>query len=114
MLPAPEAVHVPPVEPMHVHVAPTSDAGTLSLTVAPTASDGPAFVATMVYDTGVPGTAVATPSVLVIDRSARGVSVSRSVAVLLAGAGSVTPTGATTVPVLTSVPVAALEMATVT
>ena len=42
----------------------------------------------IVYVTGWPGTAVVWPSVLVTDRSAWGVSVSVSVAVLLAGFGS--------------------------
>ena len=49
---------------------------------------------------------VATPSVLVIDRSAVGMSVSVSVAELLPGVGSVTPAGAATVAVLTRLPVA--------
>ncbi len=57
-----------------------------------------------------PGTAVVAPSVLVIDRSAVGVSVSVSVAELFAGVGSVTPAGGATVAVLTSVPVAAAEI----
>ena len=44
-----------------------------------------------------PGVAEVTPSVLVIDRSALGVSASVSVAELLPGVGSVTPAGAATV-----------------
>src|SRR5215468_10022376 len=55
---------------------------------------------------GVPGTADRTPSVLVMARSAWGVRVSVSVALLLAGLGSVTPGGGLTVAVLTRVPVA--------
>ena len=53
-----------------------------------------------------PGTAVADESVLVIARSARRVMVVVSVAVLLAGVGSVTPPGAATVAVFDKVPVA--------
>ena len=47
-----------------------------------------------------------TPSVLVIERSAVGVIVSLSVALLLAVLGSVTPAGAVTLAVLVRVPVA--------
>ena len=47
-----------------------------------------------------------TPSVLVIERSETRASVSVSVAVLLAAAGSVMPAGAATVAVLTRFPVA--------
>ena len=54
-----------------------------------------------------PGTALVTPSVLVMDRSAWGVRLSVSVALLLAGLGSVVPAGGVTVAVLTRVPVAA-------
>src|SRR5438270_928267 len=54
---------------------------------------------------GVPGTAVVAPSSLVTDRSAVGVRVSLSVALLCPGA-SVTPPGAVTVAVLLRVPVA--------
>ena len=53
-----------------------------------------------------PGISVAAPSVLVIDRSACGVSVSVSVALLFAVFGSVTPPGAVTVAVLVRLPVA--------
>jgi len=56
--------------------------------------------------TAVPGTAVAWPSVLVTARSAVGVSVSVSVALLLARLGSVKPAGAPRVAVFTRVPVA--------
>ena len=48
MLPEPEAVHVPPPAPTHVHVAPVSDAGSVSVTVAPVTALGPAFDATIV------------------------------------------------------------------
>ena len=114
MLPAPVAVHVPPPVPVHVQLGATSDVGRTSVTATPTASDGPALPATTVYVTGVPGTALTAPSVLVIDRSATGCNVSMSVAELLPGAGSVTPPGGATEAVLTRVPVDALEMSTVT
>src|SRR5262249_9539148 len=61
----------------------------------------------------VPGTAVVVPSVLVICRSACGVSESVSVAVLSVGAGAVTPAGGVSVAVLVSVPVAAGSIWTV-
>jgi hypothetical protein len=54
--------------------------------------------------------AVAELSVLVMVRSARGVSVLVSVAELLAGVGSVIPVGVLRVAVLISVPVADDEM----
>ena len=50
------------------------------------------------------------PSVLVIERSARGVSVSVSVEVLLAPVGSLLPTGAVMVAALTNEPVAVDEI----
>src|SRR6478735_1766671 len=72
-LPLPDAAgHVDPAEAAQVHVTPVTIAGTVSATVAPVAVDGPPFVATIVYDTGVPGTWPVAPSVLVIDRSAVG------------------------------------------
>src|SRR5262245_13693100 len=98
MLHAPEAVHVPPPAPAHVQVA-VRDAGNVSATVAPVTLLGPALLATIVYVTLPPGVAVVTPSVLVIPRFACGVSVSESVALLLAGVGSVTPPGTATVAV---------------
>ena len=61
-----------------------------------------------------PGITVVTPSVLVIVRSAEGERVSVSVALLLAGVGSVTPTGTETVAVLARVPVAVGETVAVT
>ncbi len=61
-----------------------------------------------------PGTLVVTPSVLVIDRSAVGVSVSVSVAELLPGVGSTVPPGRATVAVFDSVPVAPAVMVPVT
>ena len=38
---------IAPPEGTHVHVAPDSDAGTVSVTGAAVTTDGPAFVATM-------------------------------------------------------------------
>src|SRR5207245_1762580 len=109
MLPLPDAVHVPPPAPTHVHVQ-VSDAGNVSATVAPVAVLGPAFDAVIVYVTDPPAVAVVTPSVLVIDRSADAPSASTSVAALLPGVGSVTPPGAVTVAVLLNEPVAEAEM----
>jgi hypothetical protein len=106
MSPLPPAGHVDPALAAQVQVAPVSDAGRRSWTTAPTEADGPALVATIVYVTGVPGTDVAAPSVFVTDRSAVGTSVSVSVAESLPATGSVTPTGAVTVAVLTRLPVA--------
>ena len=107
MLPLPlPAAQDPPPAGTHVHVAELSVAGIVSVTGAATTADGPALEATTAYVTEVPGTSVADPSVFVTDRFAVGVKVSVSVAELLAGVGSVTPAGAATVAVLTSVPVA--------
>src|SRR4029453_11564457 len=106
MFPDPAAVHVPPPAPAHVQLAPVRTAGSVSFTLAATTALGPALLATMVYVTFVPGTTDATPSVLVMARSAVGTSVSRSVAELLPGFGSVTPPGRVTVAVFTSVPIA--------
>src|SRR5215217_4785268 len=69
MLPEPAAVQVPPPVPAQVHVQ-VSEAGKVSATVAPVAGLADAFDAVMAYTTDPPGTAVATPSLLVIDRSA--------------------------------------------
>jgi hypothetical protein len=63
---------------------------------------------------GVPGVADVWPSVLLIARSACGVSVSLSVALLLPATGSVVPPGTLAEAVLLSVPVAADEMVPVT
>src|SRR4051794_38501335 len=74
---------------------------------------GPLFVTVIVYVTFVPGTAVVEPSLLAIDRSACGVSVSVSVELLLPPVGSVTPAGGLTVAVLLKDPVAVALMARV-
>src|SRR4051812_25114128 len=105
MLPLPLAVQVPPPAPTHVHAA-VSEAGKVSATVAPTAFDGPALEAVMVYVALPPQPPAVTPSVLVIERSGDGASVSESLALLLPGVGSITPAGAVTVAVLLRVPVA--------
>ena len=89
-----------------VHVALASAAGTASNTVAPIASLGPTFLATMVYVSAVPAVYVVLPSVLVICRSASGFGVSVSVAELLPGVGSVTPGGVAMATVFVRLPVA--------
>src|SRR5207302_887687 len=67
---------------------------------------GPLLLTTIVYVVELPGVSVATPSVLVIESSDTGVTVSLSVALLLPGVGSVTPAGAATLAVFAIVPVA--------
>ena len=67
----------------------------------------------MRYVVLVPGTTLPLMSVLAMDRSAWGVSVSVSVEESLPGFGSVTPAGGVTVAVLLSVPVRAGSMAIV-
>ena len=64
------------------------------------------MLTTMVYVVEVPAVTLATPSLLVIARSATEATVSVSVAVLLARLGSVTPAGGAMVAVLTMEPVA--------
>src|SRR5262245_59057263 len=109
MFPEPDAVHVPPPAPTHVHVA-VNEAGNVSATVDPGALLGPALDAVIVYVTDPPAVTVVTPSVLVIARSACELRVSVSVALLLAGFGSVTAPPLT-VAVFDSVPVADAEIA---
>jgi hypothetical protein len=108
MFPLPAAVHVPPPAPTHVQVAEVIEAGNVSETVEPGALLRPALEAVIVYVTEPPGTAVVTPSVFVIARSACGVRVSVSVAELFPRLGSVTPE--LTVAVFDRVPVAAEEI----
>ena len=107
MLPAPDAVHVPPPAPTQVQVQ-VSLAGKVSVTVAAVALLGPALDAVIVYVTDPPAVALVTPSVFVIERSADAPSVSVSVAELLPAFGSETPDD--TVAVLASEPVAVLAM----
>ena len=104
--PLPAAGQLPPPAPTQVQVIEAIPAGIVSVTVAPVTLDGPVLVTTTVYVVDWPGTAVVVPSVLVMVRSVCGVTVVRSVAVLLAGVGSVTPPGSVTVAVLAMVPVA--------
>src|SRR5262245_49092026 len=99
------ALPVAPV-PTLVHVGLSSVGGKSSVTLTPVALLGPALLTVMVYVTCWPGTTSVTPLVLVIARSATGVRVLVSVAVLLPGVGSVTPGGGPTVAVLARVPVA--------
>src|SRR5438552_1059229 len=106
MLPAPAAVQAPPPAPAQVHTAPVSAAGTGSDIVAPVTAVGPALLATIVYVTACPAETVVWPSVFVIDRSAAGMIVSVSVALLFVRFGSVIPPGVATVAVFDSVPVA--------
>jgi hypothetical protein len=106
MFPLPDAGQVEPAEAVHVHVAADNVPGNVSVMVVASAADGPAFDATIVYVTLEPGIAVALPSVLVMDTSARRVIVVVSVAVLFAGVGSVDPPGNATVAVFDNVPVA--------
>jgi hypothetical protein len=104
--PVPLAVQVAPLEAMHVHDALSSEAGSASVTVAPTTADGPPLRTTIVYATVAPGVAVVVPSVFVTLRSAIGVTESLSVALSFVGVGSDTPTGAVTLAVLDTMPVA--------
>src|SRR6185436_15260233 len=98
------AVQVPPPAPTHVQTGEPSEAGAVSVTVAPVTAVGPLLVATMVYVIAWPATAVLTPSVFVIARSVPGVIVSTSVALLFPAIGS--NTVAATVAVFESVPLA--------
>ena len=106
-MPEPEAAPQAPVPLIaQVQVTPVTAAGTVSLTVAPVTLEGPLFVTVTVYETVVPGTSVAEPSVFVTARSACGVRVSVSVALLLAGVGSVQPAGTAAAAVFARVPLA--------
>src|SRR4029079_6854745 len=104
--PLPDAVHAALAPARHVHEAAVNPAGKSSETGAALTADGPALEATMVYVTTSPGWALASPSVLVIDRSASGFNVSRSDAVSLPGNGSVTSLGGAMATWLASTPVA--------
>ena len=89
MLPAPLAVHVPPValEQVHVALAMFGFAAFVrvrSVTVAPMTSDGPALYTVMVYVFVAPATYSVELSVFVICKSDDAVDVSVSVAELLA------------------------------
>jgi hypothetical protein len=82
-------------------------AGAASVKVTLTALLGPLLVSVIVYVRFDPAITGSGESVLVMARSASGVSVSVSVAVLLPGAESVNPPGAVTLAVFDNVPVAA-------
>src|SRR5690349_17989546 len=69
MLPAPDAVQVPPPAPTQVQVH-VSEAGNVSATTASLTPLGPALDAVIVYVALPPGIAAVTPSVFVIERSA--------------------------------------------
>ena len=89
---------------VQVAAAALKAAGRVSVIMVPTAVDGPALDTVSVYVVGVPGTRVVTPSVLATARSTRGVIVSESVAVALAGVGSTVPGPLVAVAVFTSRP----------
>lgn len=74
--------------------------------IDPFAALGPVFDTTTVYVVVLPALTLLTPSVLLIAKSACGVSVSVSVELLLLRFGSVTPLGAVTVAVFTRLPTA--------
>src|SRR4051794_31667463 len=105
MSPAPlAAATLEPAEATAVQLTAVMADGNRSVTCWSTAVLGPWLLTTMVYVVLPPGTADRTPSVLVMDRSARGVRLSVSVALLLPGVGSVTPAGGVTVAVLAREP----------
>src|SRR5947199_179102 len=106
MLPVPEAVKLVPADPVAVQLTPPKTAGKLSATLAPTASDGPLLLTTIVYMSDDPGTCDVLPSSFVTTRLELSVIVSVSVAELLVVGLSLTPAGAVTVAVFTSDPVA--------
>ena len=110
MLPVPVGAQDAPPAATHDHAAPLSALGNVSPTVAPTTADGPAFDATTVYVTEVPGTSDAAPSDFAIERSAVAPNVSVSVALLFVLVGSVADPPGETVAVLASVPVADAEI----
>src|SRR5262245_37756959 len=106
MLPEPLAGQLEPALAEHVQVTPERIPGTLSVTLAAGAVLGPALVTLIWYVTGAPGTAVAWPSVLVTARSAWGVRVSVSEALLFAPFGSLSVGGKSALAVLVRVPMA--------
>src|SRR5262245_6746100 len=84
MLPVPLAwATLEPVEAAAVQLTAVKTDENTSLTCWSTAVLGPALLTTIVYVVLVPGTNDSTPSSLVMDRSAWGVRLSTSVAVLL-------------------------------
>ena len=113
-LAAPHAVvTVPPLPGLltaHVQLPIASPTGAVSTTVAPATSLGPLFVTVIVYVVLPPANTAATPSVLVIARSATGFTVSVSVALSFPGVGSIVPPGTVTVAVLAMLPLAAPDI----
>src|SRR5512141_1866812 len=79
--------------------------GTVSVTDAPVAFDGPLLLTTIVYVIAVPAVYVDDPSVLLIARSVTAAGASVSVAVLLVRSGSVCCAPTATVAVFTRLPV---------
>jgi hypothetical protein len=96
-----------PVTPVRLQLPDAAPEGSGADAVAPTALEGPLLLTTMVYVDVPPAVTVSTPSVVVMDRSAACTIVSVSLALLLAGAVSVSPAGAVTVAVWAREPVAA-------
>ena len=95
--------------PVATHVASADSVtpvGSGSLTVTLCASDGPAFVTTIVYVAVAPGVYVALASSLVTARSATSVTFETTLLALFAGSGSVMPAAFATVAVFDSTPLA--------
>ena len=107
MLPLPDAApHDEPADAEQVQVGDTSCGASGSVIVAPITFDGPWLLTDTVYVMVLPANLV--PALdFVTTRSTRGVTLSVSVAELLAVEGSVVPEPAVAVAVLTSVPVPA-------
>ena len=87
--PEPLAAQLEPALATQVQLALESEAGKLSVTVAPVTALGPAFDATIVYVTVPFWFTPVTPSVLVIDRSAVTTTVVLAVALLFPATASV-------------------------
>jgi hypothetical protein len=101
------AAQLPPAEAAQVHVAAPNFEERGSVTVAPLTALGPLFLTVIEYVTPVPAVTAVTPSVFVIERSACGVSMSVSLAVLLSGFVSMAPSGGVTVTVFVTNPAGA-------
>ena len=110
-----ERVHVIEEEPEHVHPVPDAEPdippGSVSDTVTDEADCAELLVTTSVYVNDVFVDTGSTESDFVIDRSATGVTVSVSEALLLPGVPSVVPAGAATVAEFTTVPEVAVTLA---
>src|SRR5258706_362576 len=101
----------PPVAPRHTAAVLLRPAAIGSVTIEPLPDDGPALETTTVYVVVPLALTVVTPSVLVIDRSPSGCTLSVSLPVLLPGVGSLVPAGGATVVVLVTVPLFAVTLA---